>query len=238
MTSSLAVALAAAAGIPAGPLLSRAVDRFSRHAPAEQAALVGAQGAQGAPAAGPCPPCCRRPLPWRGAILGMLAAGAAGGVTAVRGVSWELPGELVLTLGLLALAFCDLEHYLLPRAILYPVLLAVSASWVLAAAGTGDWGRLGTSATCGAIAFVAFAAIAVAAPKMLAFGDARLAGLIGMGLGFEAAKSLIAWLLIANVAAALVGVALLATGRGRLSTPLPYGVFLVLGAIAVLLIGA
>ena len=107
MTSPLSIAVAAGVGVSVGPLLSRAVDRFSRHTPVPQEALVGAQGA---PAAGACPPGCRRPLPWRGVVLAALAAASAGGITAARGLTWALPGQLALTFGLLALAFCDLEH--------------------------------------------------------------------------------------------------------------------------------
>ena len=50
-------------------------------------------------------------------------AGLFAGVAARIGFSWTLPAYLVLAAGLLALACTDLEHLLLPKRIVYPVLV-------------------------------------------------------------------------------------------------------------------
>ncbi len=159
-------------------------------------------------------------------------------LTAVRlGVSWSLPAELAFVGGIIALASVDLERYLLPRAILYPTLILVSVGLLIAAAVTGRWTRLGIAVLCGVGAFLAFFAIHYARPAWLGFGDVRLAGLLGLALGWMGPWYLLIGLMAANLAGALFGVGLILAGKATRHTALPYGVFLGAGCVFALLVG-
>jgi leader peptidase (prepilin peptidase)/N-methyltransferase len=160
-------------------------------------------------------------------------------LTAVRfGTSWSLPAELAFVGGVIALAAVDLERYLLPRAILYPTLTLVAVGLLVAAAATDHWGRLAVAVWCAAGAFAVFFAIHFVRPAWLGFGDVRLAGLLGLALGWLGPWYLVIGFLAANLVGAALGLGLMAAGRASRSTALPYGVFLGAGAVLALLIGA
>lgn len=152
------------------------------------------------------------------------------------GPSATLPAELVLVTGLVPLAASDLESYLLPKRLLYPTLAATAAAIVVAGSVDGEWSRLLAAAICGLGAWVGFLLLHLMRPSWLGFGDVRLAGLLGLGLGWATPSGLLFALLVSNLAAAGVGLGLIATRRATRETPLPYGVFLALGTVAALLV--
>ena len=157
-------------------------------------------------------------------------------VAARLGASWSLPAELAFTAGLLALAAVDLERFLLPRAILYPTALLVTAGLFTAAGASHRWERLGTAAACGAAAFAVFFAINFVRPAWMGFGDVRLAGLIGLALGWLGPWYVVVAFFAANLSGAAVGIALMLGGRANRRTALPYGVFLAAGSVLAILV--
>ncbi|MBX7464737.1 prepilin peptidase [Streptomyces sp. MAG02] len=181
---------------------------------------------------------CRVPIPARYPLMEALTAILFLAEALRFGRSEALPAELVFTAGLLALAACDAERFLLPRRLIYPTLGLTAACLLTAAATTGQWQRLGTTALCGVGAFAAFFALHWMRPAWLGFGDVRLAGLLGTGLGWLGPSYLVLALLAGSVVGLLVGVVLMAAGRATRHTRLPFGVFLAVGAIAAILVGA
>ena len=146
------------------------------------------------------------------------------------GAAWDLPAFLVVLAGLLALAFTDLEHFLLPIRIVYPVLAMEAALLLLAAAATGQWSRLEVAAVTGAVAAASFFAIHFLNPKWMGFGDVRLAGVIGLALGWLGAAIALLGIFLGFLLGAIVGVALIVTKRIDAKAHIPFGVFLALGA--------
>lgn len=158
---------------------------------------------------------------------------------AVRfGATWSLPAELAFTAGLIALAAVDFERMLLPRAILYPTALLVSGLLVVAAGMQGQWRRLAVAVACAAVVFAAFFAINFIRPAWMGFGDVRLAGLIGLALGWLGTWTVVIGFMAANLLGALVGIGLMLGGRANRRTALPYGVFLAAGSILAILVAA
>ncbi|HEX3426759.1 MAG TPA: prepilin peptidase [Acidimicrobiales bacterium] len=153
------------------------------------------------------------------------------------GLSWSLPAFLVFLAGMLALAFTDLDHYLLPVRIVYPVLGLVALLLTVAAAATGHWSQLAVAAISGAVAFSAFFALNFINPKWMGFGDVRLAGLIGLALGWLGAGVALVGFFAAFLFGALVGVVLIATKRLERGSHIPFGVFLALGAAVAVFAG-
>ncbi|MER5867071.1 prepilin peptidase [Kitasatospora sp. NPDC002040] len=181
---------------------------------------------------------CRVPIPVRYPLLEALTAILFAAEALRFGRSEVLPAQLVFTAGLLALAACDAEHFLLPRRLIYPTLGLTAACLLAAAAATGQWQRLGVTAACGAGAFAVFFTLYWVRPAWLGFGDVRLAGLLGTGLGWLGPSHLVLAVLAGSTVGLLVGTALIASGRATRRTRLPFGVFLVAGAIAAILAGA
>ena len=146
------------------------------------------------------------------------------------GTSWGAGGaaplwaECALGWTLLALAWIDAEHFLLPDVLTLPLLLA-GLAWC----GWSDPSALGDHALGAALGYAGLRAVALAYRALrgregMGAGDAKLLGACGAWLGVAA----LPWLLLG---AALMGLAAAATMRlrgravGRL-TALPFGPFL------------
>jgi leader peptidase (prepilin peptidase) / N-methyltransferase len=148
------------------------------------------------------------------------------------GLSWSLPAYLVWVAGLLVLALIDLEHLILPRQIVYVCLALTSALLALASFATHDWHRFVVGLIAGAIWFVVFFALNFASPRLLGFGDVRLAPLLGLALGWQSTGEVAIAFFLSNLIGAVIGVSLIAAGKIRRDQPIPYGVFLALGCVA------
>jgi leader peptidase (prepilin peptidase)/N-methyltransferase len=154
------------------------------------------------------------------------------------GASWTTPAVDAFGAGLLALSCIDLERYLLPKRVVYPtaavsgVFLAVATLW------GREWHRLLVAGISGGLAFGLFFALNWFNSQWLGFGDVRLAGVIGLVLGWLGLPYLLVGLLAANLSGLAVAVGLLALGRMKRGTPIPYGVFLSAGSMVAVLAGA
>src|SRR5665213_1938672 len=127
---------------------------------------------------------CRAPISPRYLFVELAGGALFAGVGARLGFNWDLPAFLVLLAGLLALACIDLEHLVLPKKVVYPTLVMVGGLLVLAAAVTGEWHNLLVAAICSISWFVVFFLMNFASPRVLGFGDVRLALVLGLGLGW------------------------------------------------------
>ena len=71
----------------------------------------------------------------------------------------------------------------------------------------------------------------------MGFGDVKLAPVLGMVLGWWAFSAAATGLLISFLLGAVVGVAVLVSGRGDRKSAVPFGPFLLVGALVGLVIG-
>jgi len=167
-----------------------------------------------------------------------LATGALWVAVALRfGWSWTTPAMDAFVAGLVALACIDLERYLLPKRVVYPTVLVSAAFLVVATVSGREWHRLGVAVIAAVLAFGLFFALNWCNPRWLGFGDVRLAGVIGLVLGWLGLPYLLVGLLAANLAGIVVAAVLIGSGRIRRDTPIPYGVFLSAGSVAAVLAG-
>jgi len=180
---------------------------------------------------------CSQPISPRYPVVELLTAALFAGAAVRFGYDWSLPAFLVLLAGLLALAFTDLEHFLLPVRIVYPVGGLLAALLAVAAAVNGSWSRLGVAAACGAVAFAIFFVLNFANPKWMAFGDVRLAAVIGLGLGWLGARIALLGFFLAFLLGSVIGVVLILAKKIQRQAPIPFGVFLAAGAFLAVYFG-
>jgi len=159
------------------------------------------------------------------ALTGVLFAGAA----YKFGLGLDLLSALALILTLVALAGTDLEHKLLPNAIVGPAALVGFALSVLES--PERWWVYLVSAV--AVAGGLFA-LALAYPGGMGMGDVKMGGMLGAFLGPYAALAVF----LGALCGALTGGLLMAAGRIRRRHTLPFGVFLAVGGIATLFFGS
>jgi leader peptidase (prepilin peptidase)/N-methyltransferase len=214
-----APALLVAAGV-AGTAAGAASPRLAR------VALAGGRRADGLDARP------RDPLPGLGRPAAVVAALVTGTLAAV--VVAETPAErLPVALLLVAVGpvhvLADIAAHRLPDRATAPAAVA-AAALALAAGGPG---LLLQAVACGAGAVGVLALLQAATAGGLGSGDVKLAGVLGLALGqvgpAQVASGLAAGTLLGGVAALV----LLVGGGARASTAVPFGPWLVLGALLV-----
>jgi leader peptidase (prepilin peptidase) / N-methyltransferase len=158
------------------------------------------------------------------ALTGVLFAGAA----YEFGLGLDLLSALALILALIALAGTDLEHRLLPNAIVGP---AVLVGFMLAVLDNPKlWWVYFVSAL--AVAGGLFA-LAFAYPGGMGMGDVKMGGMLGAFLGPYAALAVF----LGALCGAITGGLLMAAGKMQRRHALPFGVFMALGGIVTLFVG-
>jgi leader peptidase (prepilin peptidase)/N-methyltransferase len=142
-----------------------------------------------------------------------------------------LPAYLYLVAVGIALAVIDLDCRRLPDAIVLPSYPVVALLLTGSAAVRGDWWALGRAAA-GALALFAFYfALAYAHPRGMGFGDVKLAGLLGGLLAYLSWVALVVGAFAGFLLGAVAGVVVIASRRGGRRTALPFGPFMIAGAL-------
>lgn len=150
------------------------------------------------------------------------------------------------------LTVIDVRHHLLPNRIVFPsyavagVLLLAAAVFAGAGAGQGSAGPAAGLMAVPALRVVAGAAslwlfyfiLRFAYPPGMGFGDVKLAGVLGMYLGYLGWGHLFAGTFLAFLLGGLWSIALLAARRGTLKSAIPFGPFMLAGAAAAMLLPA
>jgi len=150
------------------------------------------------------------------------------------GASAEALAALVLTWGLIALAFIDLDTQLLPDDITLPLL------WLGLLISLAGLFTDSTSAIIGAVAgFLILWSVfhlfrLLTGKEGMGRGDFKLLALFGAWLGWQALPQIV---LLSAMAGAIIGVALIATGRRDSQQPIPFGPFLAMAGWIALLWG-
>lgn len=204
---------------------------------------------------------CKAPISWRYAVVESLTGVAFVTLFWVNGVgrfpyqvehllSWVF--DSIFVAALIAIFAIDLEHYIIPDelnlAILVTGLGRDACAWAL---GSGQFGALAPVPFAGAslplpasvlgaaVGFAVFAGISLLG--MLAFkkeamggGDVKLAAAIGAHLGWVGA---LASFLVAILLGAVLGILAILLRLRKRKEYIPFGPYMVLGAVAVLYAG-
>jgi leader peptidase (prepilin peptidase)/N-methyltransferase len=154
----------------------------------------------------------------------------------LHGVGWSLNAlpPLLLVVGLVQLAYCDVTRRLLPKTLVYGLTAVVVASGISVAADVHEWDRLKIASIGGLVFFAVFLAINLMNPRWMAFGDVRLSFVVGFALAWVSPVALLEVFAVANLLAAVVGIGLILVHRAKRHSAVPFGLFLGLGAALVL----
>ena len=162
------------------------------------------------------------------------------GVAARFGTGWELPAYLYLAAIGLALALIDIDVHRLPNALVLPSYPVLAGLLTLASANPGggaDWAALGRAALAGAVLFAFYGLLVVVYPRGMGLGDVKLAGVLGLALGWLGWGSLLVGAFAAFLIGGVFSIVLLATGRANRKTAIPFGPWMVLGAFVGIAVG-
>lgn len=159
------------------------------------------------------------------------------GLMVIRfGVSWVLPAYLYLAAMAVLLAVIDVQHQRLPNFILLPSAAAALILLTVAAVSRDSWDSLLRAVLGAVVLFVLYLALALISPAGMGMGDVKLAGVLGLYLGFLGWRVLILGTAGGFILAALVGAVLLAVRRVGKRTLLPFGPSMLLAALAAALL--
>ncbi len=172
-------------------------------------------------------------------LLVALACGALFGGTAARFEdSWALPAYIVLAGALVVLAAIDLEHFLLPNRIVYPLAVVTTLLLALGALGDDDGHAFGRALLAGLVAFGAFLVLHLISPRSMGFGDVKLSFTLGLALGWIGWGEVFLGLFLGFLYGAVIGLLLIATRLRARSQPVPFGPFLAAGTLTAILVGS
>jgi leader peptidase (prepilin peptidase)/N-methyltransferase len=174
--------------------------------------------------------CCGEPISVRYPLVEAGTAVAFAAVAAWLGAVPVLPAFLYLAAISITLALIDIDVKRLP-------FLIVAPSYPVAAVGLGvaslvdrDGGSAVRALVGAAALWSGYRLLHAISPGGMAYGDVRLAGVLGLYLGWLGWSTLVTGGFFGFVVGGLGGVVVMLSGRGGLKTQIPYGPYMLVGA--------
>ncbi|MCC3277179.1 MULTISPECIES: prepilin peptidase [unclassified Arthrobacter] len=133
------------------------------------------------------------------------------------------------------LSAADIRTRRLPDALVLPSYPVAGALLAAAALAVGESGRIAGMLLGAAGLGAGFFVLRLLNPSGLGLGDVKLAGLLGLYLGFLGPGHVLAGTMAAFVFGGIWGLGLILSRRGTASSTLPFGPFMLLGAAAAML---
>ena len=180
---------------------------------------------------------CGAPISTRYPLVELTSA-ALFAVMALRfGVDPVLPAYLYLAAVGLALALIDLDCKRLPNALTLPSYVVVTVLLAGAALLGADTGALQRALLGGAAMYAVYYALCFAYPAGMGFGNVKLAGVLGLATGWLGWGAWSVAIFLGFLLGGVFGVLLVVAGRGGRKTAVPFGPFMLLGALVAVLAG-
>ncbi|MDR7113312.1 leader peptidase (prepilin peptidase)/N-methyltransferase [Microbacterium trichothecenolyticum] len=130
----------------------------------------------------------------------------------------------------IVLTLIDLETHRLPNSIVLPSYLVSGLLFTVAAWLTGEWGLLLGAGVGMAVLYLFYFLLRAARPGGMGGGDVKLAGVIGIYLGWLGWGALAVGAFAAFLYGGVFGIALMLLRRAGRKTAIPFGPWMILGA--------
>ena len=166
-------------------------------------------------------------------LVELTTAGVFAGGVLVYGLTPLLVVRLAFASALIVLFVIDLQHRILPNVITLPGIVAGFIASLFLPPGWVS-SLIGLVAGGGVLLLIAEAYYRTRGQEGLGMGDVKMLAMIGAFLGWPL---MLLTLILASFAGSMVGVLLLATGKGGMQAALPFGTFLALGAVVAAVAG-
>jgi leader peptidase (prepilin peptidase)/N-methyltransferase len=174
---------------------------------------------------------CGEPISRRYPLVELATGALFAGAAWRFGAHAVLPAYLYFAAIAVALALIDLDTRRLPDALTLPSYIVTAVLLAVAAAVDGRWSWLGRAAIGMAALFVFYFLLAFIYPAGMGFGDVKLAGVLGLYLGWLGWGVLVVGAFLGFFLGGAVGGALMALGRAGRKTAIPFGPFMLAGAL-------
>ena len=177
---------------------------------------------------------CKAPISKRYPLV-ELTCGLLSAYVAWRfGFNWQCGAMLLLTWGLLAMSLIDIDHQLLPDALVLPLLwvgLAVNQFGLFASPADALWGAIGGYLSLWSVYWLFKL---VTGKEGMGYGDFKLLAMLGAWGGWQVLPLTI---LLSSLVGAVLGVIMLRMRNAQTSTPIPFGPYLAIAGWIALLWG-
>lgn len=130
----------------------------------------------------------------------------------------------------IALGIIDIETHKLPNRIVLPAYIVASVLFTITSVMSGDYSGLLRAGIGGAAMFIAYFLMAIAYPKGMGFGDVKLAGVLGLYLGWVGFGALIVGAFAAFLVGGVYAVGLIIARRANRKSGIPFGPWMFAGA--------
>ncbi len=180
---------------------------------------------------------CDEPISARYPLVEAGTAAVFLALAARIGLSAALPAFLYLGAIGVALTLIDLDVKRLPDAIVLPSYVVGGILLGAAALGTGQYGDLLRAAFGMAILYGFYFLLALIYPAGMGFGDVKLAGVLGLYLGWLGWAELATGAFLGFFFGGVVGAVLVAVRRAGRKSKIPFGPFMLLGAFVAIMAG-
>ncbi|MCC5949688.1 MAG: prepilin peptidase [Nitriliruptoraceae bacterium] len=185
---------------------------------------------------------CAEPIAVRYTIVEAVTAALFGATAWVWGLDPLLPALLVLVWSLVVATAIDLEHRIIPNRLTLRLPFVLAPLVVFAAVMDGAWIDLRRAALAAILVPGVMFALSevfrlVRGQVGIGMGDIKLAISLGMVVGYLGALELVVFAYATIISAVVIAVALMAVGRARLASRIPFGPYLAVGALVPILAG-
>ncbi len=181
---------------------------------------------------------CQARISPRYPIVELLTAGVFAAVALRLGTDAALPAFLYLAAAGMALALIDLDVRRLPNVLTLPSYAVGGVLLTAAAVSKGTPAPLFRGLLGMAALFALYFLLALAYPAGMGLGDVKLAGVVGLYLGWLGWGPWAVGAFAAFLLGGLTGIALMAIGRAGRKSAIPFGPFMLAGALIGVLAGA
>ena len=137
-----------------------------------------------------------------------------------------------------ALSYIDIREHRLPDWLNYSAFVGAATILAVAAFVDGTWGAYGRGWLAAAAMTVGYTVLAILRPGELGLGDVKLAASIGLVLGWIGWGHVLLGAFAGFLLGGLFSIGLLATGRATRRSHIPFGPFMLAGALVAVAWGA